>query len=287
MNNTSGLDWRDKDPEKNILFENIGIDYDFVETMGMTFAEGRNFSKEFGADSTKIIINQAAAKVLGFENVLGETIKLWNQYDYQIIGVLNDFHYQSIHSEVSPAFFRLGDTWNVAIRLAAGKEVETMAEIQEVYESFNPGFIFDYSFLDKSYQELYSSELRVSTLSSYFAGFAILISCLGLFGLASFTAERRVKEIGIRKVLGASVSNIVMMLSKDFTRLVGISIIIAIPISWYLMSEWLNNFAYKIDLGAGLFIGAAIMSLVIAWLTVSSQALRAAHINPAKCLKDE
>ncbi len=289
MNNTSGLDWRDKAPETRVLFENISVDYEFQRTMDIKMAKGRWFSKDFGADSTKIIINQAAANLIGFEDPIGETIKLWEQYDMQIIGVTEDFHYQSIHDEVAPAFFRLRPqyTWNIVTRLEAGNEVVAIDAVQELYESFSPGFIFEFEFLDKNYQELYNSERRVGTLSSYFAGFAILISCLGLFGLAAFTAERRIKEIGIRKVLGASVSNIVMMLSSDFTKLVGVSILIALPISYILMREWLSSFAYKIDLNAWIFVGAAIVSLVIAWLTVSSQALRAAHINPARCLKDE
>ncbi|MEO9485528.1 MAG: ABC transporter permease [Ekhidna sp.] len=289
MSNTSGLKWRDKSPEERVLFENIGVDEEFQETMGMNLIAGRWFSKDFGADSTKMVINEASARIMGFtpEEAVGENIRLWNEYDLEIVGVLEDFHYQSIHTEVSPAFFWLRNTGNVAVRLEAGKEVETMTSIQELYETFAPGFIFEYEFLDKSYQELYESELRVGTLSSYFAGFAIIISCLGLFGLASFTAERRLKEIGIRKVLGASVTNIVMMLSKDFTRLVGVSIIIAVPISYYFMDKWLEGFAYKIDLGYGIFIGTAAISLLIAWLTVSSQALRAAHVNPSKCLKDE
>ncbi len=289
MSNTSGLKWRDKAPEARILFENIRVNEEFQETMGMTMLTGRWFSREFGADTTKMVINEAAARVMGFtpEEAIGENILLWDEYDLEIIGVMQDFHYQSIHQEVSPAFFRLRNTWNVAVRLEPGKEVATMGAIQELYETFAPGFIFEYEFLDKSYQELYDSELRVGTLSSYFAGFAIVISCLGLFGLASFTAERRLKEIGIRKVLGASVSNIVMMLSKDFTRLVGISILIAIPISYYFMEKWLESFAYKIDLSFWIFLGTAAISLLIAWLTVSSQALRAAHVNPSKCLKDE
>lgn len=286
-NNTSGLDWKGKNPEERILFENIRVSYGLMETMGFSFSEGRSFSKEFGADSTKIIINQAAAKVMGMEKAVGQNIMLWEEYDLEIIGVIEDFHFQSFKEEVAPAFFTLNGTWNLAVRLKAGQEAEAMLAIQDFYEEYNPGFIFDYQFLDKGYEELYTSELRIGTLSKYFAGFAILISCLGLFGLASFTAERRIKEIGIRKVLGASVTNIVMMLSKDFTRLVGISIILAVPISWYLMSRWLSNFAYKINLGASLFIGAAVISLLIAWLTVSSQALRAAQINPSKCLKDE
>ncbi|WP_462250192.1 ABC transporter permease [Ekhidna sp.] len=289
MSNTHGLEWRGKSPEERILFENIRVDEEFQKTLGMTLINGRWFDKSFGADSTKMVINEAAARVMGFtaDEAVGETIRLWDEYDLQIIGVLEDFHYQSIHQEVSPAFFWLRDTWNVAVRLEKGREVETMGAIQELYESFSPGFIFEYEFLDKSYQELYDSEQRVGTLSSYFAGFAIVISCLGLFGLASFTAERRLKEIGIRKVLGASVTNIVMMLSKDFTRLVGISILIAIPISYYFMSKWLEGFAYKIDLSFWIFLGTALISLLIAWLTVSSQALRAANVNPSKCLKDE
>ena len=289
MNNTSGLDWRTKQPEERILFENIRADFNFQQTMGMELVAGRWFDQKFGNDSTKIVMNEAAVKVMGFtpEEAIGENIKLWDEYDLEIVGVLKDFHYQSIHTEVSPAFFWLGETWNVAVRLEAGKEVLAMTEVQSLYEEFCPGFIFEYEFLDQSYQELYEAETRIGTLSSYFAGFAILISCLGLFGLATFTAERRLKEIGIRKVLGASVTNIVMMLSKDFTKLVGISIIFAIPVSYYFMNQWLEGFAYKIELSFWIFIGTAVISLLIAWLTVSSQAMRAAHVNPSKCLKDE
>lgn len=289
QSNTMGLEWRGKQPEERKLFENIRVDYEFYETMGFDLVTGRWFSREFGSDTTKMVINEAAARAMGFtaEEAIGEHITLWEEYDLEIVGVLKDFHYMSIHQEVDPAFFRIESTWNVAVRLEAGKEVQTMYAIEELYQEFSPGFIFEYEFLDKRYQRLYNSEKRIGTLSSYFAGFAIVISCLGLFGLASFTAERRLKEIGIRKVLGASVTNIVMMLSKDFTRLVGISIIIAVPISYYFMNQWLESFAYKIDLTVWIFIGTAGISLLIAWLTVSSQALRAANINPAKCLKDE
>ena len=289
QSNTMGLEWTGKQPEERLLFENIRVDHEFYETMGFELASGRWFDRKFGTDTSKMVINEAAAKVMGFtpEEAVGQNIRLWDEYDLQIVGVLKDFHYQSIHIEVDPAFFWLRSTWNVAVRLEAGKEVATMAQIEELYRTFAPGFIFEYDFLDKSYQELYESEQRIGTLSSYFAGFAIVISCLGLFGLASFTAERRLKEIGIRKVLGASVSNIVLMLSSDFTKLVAVSIVIALPISYYFMNQWLQSFAYKIDLSVWIFVGAAVLSLVIAWLTVSSQALRAARINPAKCLKDE
>lgn len=289
QSNTSGLKWAGKSPEERILFENIRVDYDFYETMDFELTAGRWFSREFGADTTKMVINEAAASVMGFssEEAVGQSIRLWDEYDLEIVGVLKDFHYMSIHREVDPAFFWLRDTHNVAVRLEAGKEVVTMNAIEDLYHKFSPGFIFEYEFLDQRYQKLYASEQRVGTLSSYFAGFAILISCLGLFGLAAFTAERRIKEIGIRKVLGATTSNIVVMLSADFTKLVVISILIAMPIAYYFMNEWLKSFAYKIDLSLWIFVGAAFISLLIAWLTVSSQAFKAASVNPAKCLKNE
>ncbi len=286
-NNTSDIHWGGKDPGDRISFEIFNVDYDFFSTMELQLIDGRAFAKDFGSDSSNIILNESAARAMGMEDIVGKNVKLWGELDVNVIGVVNDFHYQSIHRRVAPAIFMLGSGWNTFARIQAGNEQRTLGHIEELYKSYNPAFNFDFEFLDQKYQQLYASEKKVGTLSSYFAGFAILISCLGLFGLASFTAERRIKEIGIRKVLGATVTNIVMMLSKDFTRLVAISILIAIPISWQLMNEWLSNFAYKIDLGLWLFVGASGISLTIAWLTVSSQAFRAANINPARCLKDE
>ncbi len=287
--NTIGLDWRGKNQEEQLLFENFRVDEYFQETMGMELVAGRWFSEDFSNDTTKILFNEAGIKQLGFTvaEAIGENIRLWDEYDLEIIGVVKDFHFQSLHTEVDPAFFWMSDTWNVAVRLEAGKGVEAIASIEDVYQDFAPGFIFDYEFLDKNYAELYNSERRIGTLSSYFAGFAIVISCLGLFGLAAFTAEKRIKEIGIRKVLGASVTNIVMMLSMDFTKLVLISILLAMPVAYYFMQQWLETFAYTIDLSLWIFLGAAVTSLVIAWVTVSSQALRAANVNPSRCLKDE
>lgn len=289
QSNTQGLEWRGKDPATKILFENMRVDEAFQETMGMEMVAGRWFNEAFGNDTTKIVLNETGVRAMGFtpEEAIGETIRLWEEYDLQIIGVLKDFHFQSIHTEVDPAFFWLRNTWQVAVRLQAGNELATMDHVQQLYEKFAPGFIFDYRFLDDSYQKLYSAEKRIGTLSSYFAGLAILISCLGLFGLAAFTAERRIKEIGIRKVLGANVSQIVVMLSVDFTKQVFISIAIALPVAYYFMKEWLDGFAYTIELSPWIFVCAALLAMLIAWLTVGSQALRAAHINPSQCLKDE
>jgi putative ABC transport system permease protein len=178
-------------------------------------------------------------------------------------------------------------TQKVMVKLAAGKETETIERIQNFYQQFNPGFAFDFRFLDLDYQEQYNTEQRVAKLSKYFAGLAILISCLGLFGLAAFTAERRLKEIGIRKVLGASELRIIYLLSADFTRIVAVAILIAIPISYFLTKDWLDDFAFKISLAWWYFLGAGAIALIISWITVGMQALKASRVNPVDCLRDE
>ena len=289
QNNTSGLDWPGMNEEDNILFENIRVNYDFIETMGMQMLEGRSFSKNFSTDTSSIIFNEAAIEVMGLENPIGETIELWGQYNLEIIGVVKDFHFQSFHETVKPAFFIVNpdNTWNIMARIEAGREKETLEAIDQFYSEFNPGFTFEYYFLDERFQRQYAAEQRVATLSQYFAAFAILISCLGLFGLAAFTAERRIKEIGIRKALGSSATNIILLLSGDFTKLVVLAILIALPISYYFASLWLERFAFRIDLGYWLFALAGFVAILIAWLAVGSQALKAANVNPARCLRNE
>ena len=289
QSNTSGLDWEGKNPDDRILFENVSVNYDMLETLDIKMKEGRPFSRDFSTDTTKIILNEAAIRVMGLKDPIGKVIRLWDEYDMEIIGVAKDFHFQSLHEVINPLFFRIrpDNTWNVMARIEAGREKETLDGMQDFYRSFNPGFDFDYQFLDERYQRQYRAEQRVASLSRYFAGFAILISCLGLFGLAAFTAQRRLKEIGIRKVLGSSVSNIVFLLSKDFTLLVFISMLIALPGSYFLLRNWLERFAFRIDLELWFFLGAGLIALIIAWLTVGSQALRAANVNPTECLKDE
>jgi len=288
-NNTSGLEWEGKDPNANVLFENFRINYDLLETIGVEMATGRTFSREFGADSNKIILNEAAIEIMGLEDPLGKSVRLWDEYDLEIVGVVKDFHFQSLHSNVNPLFFWLEpeNAWNIMVRIEAGKESLAIANLKELYENYNPGFSFDYDFVDDQYAKQYAAETRVATLSRYFAGFAILISCLGLFGLAAFTAVRRRKEIGIRKVLGASVANIVGLLTKDFTRLVFISILIGLPLAFLAMQNWLDRFAYRIELSPWFFVLAGIIVLTISWMTVSTQALRASSVNPRECLKSE
>lgn len=288
-NNTSGLEWDGKNPEDKILFENVRVNYDMLETLGVEMVAGRTFSREHSTDTSKIIFNEAAIRVMNMEDPVGKVIKLWDQYDLEIIGVVKDFNFQSLHDVVNPLFFMLDqrNTWNVMIRLEGGKEKETLKMLTDFYKEYNPGFSFEYTFQDQEYAKQYAAEQRVATLSGYFAAFAILISCLGLFGLATFTAERRLKEIGIRKALGSSSTNIVMLLSGDFTRMVLLSILIGLPVSYWLLSGWLERFAFHIDLEIWYFAAAGLIALLIAWLTVASQAIKAAMINPVKCLRSE
>lgn len=288
-NNTSGLKWDGKNPDDKILFENVRVNYDMLETLGVEIVEGRSFSKDFSTDTTKIIFNEAAIKVMGLEDPVGKAVNLWEEYDLEIIGVVKDFHFQSLHAEIKPLFFRISSiyNWKVMARIEAGREQETIAAIKELYTRFNPGFAFDYKFQDEEYAKMYSAELQVATLSRYFAGFAILISCLGLFGLAAFTAERRIKEIGIRKVLGSSASNIVILLTRDFTKMVAIAILIGMPISYYIVDFWLQKFAFHIELKFWFFFASGAVALIIAWFTVGFQAIKSANSNPADCLHDE
>jgi ABC-type antimicrobial peptide transport system permease subunit len=249
---------------------------------------GRSFSRDFGADTTKIIFNEAAIQIMGLEEPIGQTIRLWDEYDMEVVGVIKDFHFQSLHEHVNPLFMRLtpDETWNVMARVEANQEKETINQIKNTYQQFNPGFTFDFKFMDDDYASLYQAEQRVSALSKYFAAMAILISCLGLFGLAIFTTERRMKEIGIRKILGSSSFNIISLLTNDFSKMVIMAIVIAIPTSYFLIKNWLAQFAYKIDLSIWIFLLAAFVSLLIAWLTVSIQAFKAANVHPASCLRD-
>jgi putative ABC transport system permease protein len=288
-NNTSGLEWEGKNPDDKILFENVRVNYEMIETLGVEFSEGRSFLREHSTDTSGIIFNEAAIRVMGMSNPIGKHIKLWETHDMEIIGVVKDFHFQSLHDVVNPLFFVLDgkNTWNIMVRIEGGKEKQILDALNTFYVGYNPGFTFDYEFQDVEYAKQYAAEQRVAALSGYFAGFAIIISCLGLFGLATFTAERRLKEIGIRKALGSSSSNIVILLSGDFTRMVVISIVLGLPVSYWLLSQWLTRFAFHIELELWYFAVAGLVALFIAWITVASQAIRAANVNPVDCLHDQ
>ena len=282
-----GLYWEGKENDDLIWVQIMAVNHDFIETLGMEMKQGRFFSRDAGNDTTRIVFNEAAIKVMGFEDPIGKKAR-----EMEIIGVVKDFHFESFHVDVKPQLFILhrksfAPPSLIMARIEGGKETETLEHLTEFYKAYNPGFPLDYTFLDDDYQRQYVSEQRVSVLSRYFAGLAILISCLGLFGLAAFTAQRRIKEIGIRKILGASDFGIVRLLTGDFTRIVLVAIMIGLPISYYAASSWLEAYAYKIDLEWWYFAGAGIASLLIAWFTVGLQTVKAASINPARCLKED
>ena len=264
--NTTSLEWEGKDPNDNTPFAFRPVNYDIIEMLDIELLSGRAFSLE-KRDSMKVIFNEAGIEAMGMKEPIGKIIKL-GPYQCEIIGIAKDFHFESLHTPVNPMFFVLAPQYaeKIMVKIAAGKERETVQRIQEFYQQFNPGFAFDYRFLDQDYQAQYYAEERVASLSKYFAGLTILISCLGLFGLAAFTAERRLKEIGIRKVLGSSEGGIIYLLSADFTKIVITAIVIALPISYLLINKWLDGFAYKIPLEWWYFIGAGCIALFIAWI---------------------
>ena len=286
---TTNLEWEGKKPDDMISFGTVGVNYGMIETLGIELAAGRSFSSSISSDSSEIIFNEAAIQTMGLKDPIGKVVKMWDK-NRTIVGIAKNFHGKSFHENVKPFVIRLEPRNNgsdrIMIKIAAGRERETIEQLQKFYQAYNPGFSLDYKFLEQDYQALYVAEMRVSILSRYFAGLAIIISCLGLFGLAAFTAERRLKEIGIRKALGSTELGIVYLLSGDFTKIVLVSIVIALPLSYLVIQYWLNSFAYRIEVKLWYFLGAGFMALCIAWFTVGLQAIRAARVNPSKCLRD-
>lgn len=287
-NTTSGIKWEGKNPKDIIRFEIVNCNYDLIETLGIKMKEGRTFSREFGSEDSKVIFNEAAIDIMGLKDPVGKMVNVWGN-DMEIIGVTKNFNFESLHENVKPLFFKLNPprTLKVMVKVKAGMEREVINELGKFYKEFNPGYSFNYKFLDQDYEALYEAESRIGILSRYFAGVAIVISCMGLFGLAAFSAERRQKEIGIRKVLGSSEFGIVYLLTSEFTKIVFISGIVALPLSYLIAKNWLESFAYRIDLEMWYFIGSGLIALFIAWFTVGMQAVKASRINPAVCLRDE
>lgn len=278
------IQWEGKAIESN----NMGVNYDLIETAGISLKEGRTFSRDFSANNAQIILNEAAVDAMNIKDPVGKMLRSAGAPDREIIGVVKNFHSQSLHEKIKPLVFRLDpDATNIMIRIKAGMEKETIDRLEAFYKKFNPGFALNYKFLDEEYQALYISEKRVAALSKYFAGLAIVIACLGLFGLAAFTAERRNKEIGIRKVLGSSVFGIVRLLAGDFNKMIFLAICIALPISYLIAVIWLNNFAFKIALEWWYFIAAGLLTIIIALATVSFQSVKAALANPVRSLRTE
>ncbi|UCE21012.1 MAG: ABC transporter permease, partial [Candidatus Aminicenantes bacterium] len=264
-------------------------DFDYFKTFGLEIVEGRSFSKEFPTDATEaIMVNEEAVKVMGMESPIGKRLSLQDR-NFQIIGVVKNYHFRSLKQEIEPLILLYYPSYSRVLfaRLKSDDIPQTLGYIEDVWKRFAPGLPFNYRFLDEALDRMYRSEQRIGTLFRYFSILAILISCLGLLGLASFMAEQRTKEIGIRKVLGATASNIVALLSKEFTKWVIVANVFAWPIAYFALNKWLQTYAYKTNVALWSFILSGALALFLALATVSYQSIKAALANPADSLRYE
>lgn len=281
---TTSIHWEgDNQREHPIRFGVMIVGKELIETLDMELTAGKTFTEV----QNGFIFNEKAIALMGLEDPIGKTVTRRHK-EYPIVGVVKDFHFASLYEEIIPCYLTLGSYGNnIIAKVQAGEEQKTIAQLDKLFSKFNPGLPFEYKFLDDNYQQLYAAETRVATLSRYFAGIAIFISCLGLFGLAAFATERRYKEIGIRKVLGASISSIITLLSKDFLKLVFIAFFIAAPIAYWGISKWLQNFHYRIDLPWWAFLVAGCLAISITILTVGFQSFKAAIMRPVQSIRNE
>lgn len=281
--------------DKQFTLNTCICDYDFLTTLGITLEQGRFFSRDFPSDSCAALLNETAARLLGWDNAVGKKINNWsmNRGNFTVIGVIKDYHYESLHQEVRPqALFLSGgyyrnDQTYISLRLKTDKVTETVNMVRDTWNKFVPGMPFDYFFLEDEYNKLYSNEMLTRKIFSIFSFLAIFIACMGLFALSAFIAEQKTKEIGIRKVYGSNVSGIIFLLNNYYLRLVLLSNLLAWPLAWLVMRKWLQNFAYRIDQTWGVFVLSALTALVIAFLVVSYQSYRAAVQSPTQSLRYE
>ncbi len=272
----------------------ITADENYLPSYGVKIVAGRNFSKEYGTDTSAFLINESAVKVLGLrsnDEAIGKSFRYGNRQG-QLVGVFNDFHFESLHQRILPMVIFMpkviaSSYSRMSIKLSGNNIQSSLSKIESTWKKFLPDVPFEYTFLDEKFEKLYESEQRQKTIFTIFACIAIFIACLGLFGLSAFAISQRIKEIGIRKVLGASVSNIVTLLSIDFLKLVAIAAVIAFPLAWYAMNTWLQDFAYRINIPWWVFLMAGIIAALIAFATISLQAIKAAVSNPVKSLRTE
>jgi putative ABC transport system permease protein len=289
-NSNGGFNWKGKDPGLAVDFPNNGVSHEFGKTVGWEFKDGRDFSRDFISDSSAFVINESAEKFLGFKNAVGETL-IWDEKPFTIIGVIKDMIIESPYEPVRPSLWHIDRQDNISLAiLKLNPDVsasESIEKIKTVFTKYSPATPFSHEFVDVEYAQKFSDEERVGKLASFFAALAIFISCLGISGLASFVAEQRTKEIGVRKVLGATVTNLWGMLSKDFLLLVFISLLLAMPTAWYLMSNWLDKYEYRSTIAWWIFAVAGGGSLLITLMTVSYQSIKAALANPVNSLRSE
>ena len=295
-NNTLSVGWEGKDPNNSQLFYIINTHYDFAKTMKMELVAGRDFSRAF-TDSMAYLVNEETAKMIGgpvpiaigsYQDVVGKTLDVYGDKG-PIVGVVKNFSMNSLYSPIEPVVIRFHLQWagHLYVRTKPGETQQALESLKTVFQKFNPGYPLNYTFVDQQFEQRYRSEQVTGKLVNIFAVIALFISCLGLFGLTSFTVEQRTKELGVRRVLGASVSGIVVMLSKDFLKLVFIGFVIATPITWYMTNQWLENFADRIEIGVAVFLLSGLAAILIALATVSWQSIKAAIANPVDCLRNE
>ena len=266
------------------------VDYDYLRTLGIQILKGRNFSKDFPTDSSAIVINEAAVQQLGWtnDNAVGKSIVRSGQMEFRVVGVVADFNYASLKQKVAPLMMVLGGNFGGLIIKIKTRDVKGfLSDLKKQWDAFNPAGPLEYNFLDEKFASLYASEQRTKQIFSAFAILAIIIASLGLFGLSAFVIEQRTREIGIRKVLGASAQQVLLLVSKEFLLLVGVSFLISVPVTWWAMHAWLKDFAYRINIGMGVFVAAGLSAILIAFCTISFQAIKAAIANPVKSLRTE
>ena len=295
-NNNAWFPGSNATKSETYVFHEFMVDHDYMETLEIEMAEGRSFSKEFPNDSNAVVLNEAAVRRLGWENdAVGQTISTFDGFgdsiftkSYKVIGVVKDFHFTTLRVDIEPLIFELARSRGYVSFKVSGENIpETVDYLEAKWNEFAPGQPFQYSFLDDRFNEMYQAEQKLGQIFGVFAFLAIFIACLGLYGLAAFTAEQRTKEIGVRKVLGASIMSIVTLLSKEFLKLVGIAFLIAAPISYFAMNTWLQDFENRTNINVMVFLLAGGIAMVIAWVTMSFQSWNAARVNPVKSLKDE
>lgn len=287
-NSTSGVLWEGANPEENALFSNIIVHYDFIEVFGMKLADGRSWDRQFASDSMAMIVNEEAVRVMGLDNPVGQVVTAWG-YNFEIIGVVSNFNFQSLKSKVEPLLMFMTVPWQntVSIRLNPNSIATTMKDVESVWSDVYPDDMFRYRFFDQEFDRMYRAEMRMVKLFSYFSFLAILISCLGLFGLATFMAEQRYKEIGIRKTMGASSLTIIGLMVWEFVKWVLVANLAGWLLAFYAMEYWLSNYAYRIDIVPSFFLIAGGLSVAVAILTVSFQSWKASRANPVLALKYE
>ena len=287
-NSTYGINWEGKDPEERVLFNFLHADYDFTETFGMELAAGRSFSRELASDSAAYIINEEAARFIGGDDIIGKPFNMWGN-DGMIIGVVKDFHFHNLKHRITPLVIRNSpeDASIIHLRLNSDSVIPAMEEIKHSWGQICKDDPVNYQFLDQQFDSMYRAEQRMSKLFIWFSALAVIVSCLGLFGLASYMAEQKTREIGVRKVFGAGIWQILLLMVNEFTRWVVIAILIGSPVAWFLMNRWLENFVYRADQGIIIFLFTALITFAIAIFTVSFQAARAALSNPSDSLRYE